>query len=309
MVMTAPPILRSAAAAPGLLLLGVLVVLLALPRQASAAPYSSSISLAKATAAATHPAAARRGVSSILDTAILIGSAVNGVEGGRTDESTTRDKRLEREEEQREMLRRAILLVEPYHSGDGSQATAGKSTNQTLVAPLVIRDVYPTSGPISGGTVVQVAAEADPLGPFAGRRLSCRFAAEDPLEDDGSNDALLSLEPTASWLVDATIRSPTIVECPAPLVHRPLVTQLSLVDATTGTVASISRPSVSTSFAYYDQPILLSLEPGRGPLRGGTMVSARISGDVNPRDGKEDVACRFGNAWVNGALIGAGVVE
>ena len=239
MVMTAPPILRSAAAAPGLLLLGVVVVLLALPRQASAAPYSSYISLAKATAAATHPASTGRGSSSVLDTAILIGSAVNGVEGGRTDESTTRDERLEREEEQREMLRRAILLVEPYHSGDGSQATADKPTNETLVAPIVIRDVSPTSGPISGGTVVQVAAEADPIGPFAGRRLSCRFTAEEPLADDGSNDALLSLEPTASWLVDATLRSPTIVECPTPLVHRPLVTQLSLVDATTGTVASI----------------------------------------------------------------------
>ena len=39
------------------------------------------------------------------------------------------------------------------------------------------------------------------------------------------------------------------------------------------------------------------------------MVSANMTGYVNPRVGQEDVVCRFGNAWVNGALIGPGVVE
>ena len=223
MVMTTPPILRAAVAA-SVILLSVFVVLLVLPRQASAAPYSSYISLAKATAA-HHPASAGHGASSVLDTTILIENDVV-IEGGRTDASTTSAEQLDREEEQREMLRRAILLVKPYHSGDGSsgvgQAVADQPTNETLVAPIVIRDVHPPSGPVSGGTAVQVTAGAYPLGPFVGRRLSCRFTAKD---SGGSNAS-------ASWLVEAIIRSQTIVECPTPSVHRPLVTKLSLVDAT-----------------------------------------------------------------------------
>jgi hypothetical protein len=262
----------------------------------AALPYSSHTSLAKATMV-DHPALR---------------------DGG----ATAAELEWKLEEEQREMLRRAVQLVEPHHhhdqyKKDGRDGEIGAadhhhSSDGDAGQPIVVRDIHPSSGPVGGGTTVKISAEVDEhtsLGPFSfiGRRLSCRFDVMDVELSDQANTSTSASFMKSTWLMEATVQSPTRLTCQSPKVERPMATRVSLVDATTGHVAAIARPSVSTSFVHYDEPMLVRLEPNQGPLRGGTVIRASVTGYAAPaqrhnHDGNE-VVCRFGNVVVNATWI------
>ena len=302
--------------APSMLLVSAVVVLLAAaqwhPTSAalgvSALPYSSYMSLAKVT---DHPELYGGG-----PTAMAVEVSVGGM-GDYSDISRGTEATAERElelqlgleEQQREMLRRAIQLVEPYHDDQysGAMDAADHHLLDYATQPIIIRDIRPSSGPVGGGTAVEIVAEVDEdtsLGPFAGRRLACRF----DIIDKAASDQVITSNSTSSmqstWLTETTIQSPTRLTCPSPKVDRLCVTRISLVDALTGHVVAVVRPSVSTTFAFYGEPTVVQLQPNRGPLRGGTMIRASVTGYAPPaqhsnHDGSDEVVCRFGNVVVN----------
>jgi hypothetical protein len=216
------------------------------------------------------------------------------------------------EKQQREMLRRAIQLVEPYHHDQYSGEMDLNSHSSDAGQPIVVHDIHPSSGPVGGGTTVEFIAEVDEdtsLGPFSlvGRRLSCRFDAIDKTVSDQSDISNSASSMKSSWLMEAIVQSPTRLECQSPKVKQPIATRMSLVDAATGFVAAIVRPWVSTTFVHYDEPIVLRLVPNHGPLRGGTVIRASVTGYAAPaqrhnHDGNE-VVCRFGNVVVNATWI------
>ena len=282
------------------------VVLLAVQRPTttvSALPYSSIISLAKATTTDHQEHRARH----VIGGATPAEGSVGGIDdrsiiGGGAGTETTAEQL---EEEQREMLRRAIQLVEPYHHDQYSDEIDSDHHLGGATRPIVIRDIIPPSGPVGGKTTVEIIAEIDEdtaLGPFIGRRLSCRFDAIEVELSDQANTSNSESSMKSTWLAEASIQSPTRLTCPSPEVVRPLATKASLVDAASGLVVAIVRPSVSTTFAFYDEPIPVHLEPKQGPLRGGTVVRATLTGyaaSAQPGHDEDEVVCIFGSVVVN----------
>lgn len=128
---------------------------------------------------------------------------------------------------------------------------------------------YPTIGPLSGGTLVNIEGGAF----FATPQLACRFGGV---------------------IVRANLESPTEVTCRAPksAVEKKVVLQV--------TVNGMEWEDIRTTddqgtFTYYRPPEVTMLHPSTGPLEGGTHLSV-FGRFLEPVLTDGPILCRMGNA-------------
>jgi hypothetical protein len=141
---------------------------------------------------------------------------------------------------------------------------------------VVIHSLFPSSGPILGGTLVTVTGAN-----FPDTGTQCRFGE------------------TAS---EAAFMTSSLLTCVSPphSTPQPVAVSLALVsdDSSREVVAALS-PGAALTFEYQPPLGACSLSPTSGPLTGGTLVALRCEGlgaDV-------PIACGFGLSWVPAALI------
>jgi hypothetical protein len=143
--------------------------------------------------------------------------------------------------------------------------------------PVVhVRGVYPTHGPVSGGTRLLVVGEFFPTSSAA--VLACRFAAAVAV-DGGISNLLQSMEADAQYL------NSTHVLCTAPASHQtgPFTLQVGHRGA--------SSWSPSRTRFTFDEPLrVLDISPRSGPASGPLQVELTGSGFL-PTD---ELACGLG---------------
>lgn len=148
----------------------------------------------------------------------------------------------------------------------------GKAPIYTYYPEVVLKAVVPSEGAVSGHDLVKIGA----TNVYGDRDYTCLF-----------NDAA----------VPAAVVSPNHLACYTP-AWKALQTEDRNVDLTiTYNGQDVATPHLS--FSYFSDPLITSMSPWRGPVRGGTSVKLFIANTV-PSVG---LRCEFGVQAVNGTVL------
>ena len=156
------------------------------------------------------------------------------------------------------------VAVEVSVSDQGQQFSSSNALFD-YASPVALRAAYPEGGPEEGGTVVSVQTDS-----VEGslRTFGCRFGTIAPVSARKAND--------------------NIMQCMSPA--RDIgATQLEVTHN-----GGAEYSSSWTSFSYWPQSEILSIDPASGPIAGGTLVTVVGHGL------RDTTRCRFGNEVVDG---------
>ena len=126
---------------------------------------------------------------------------------------------------------------------------------------VTIISVFPTGGPVSGGTTLTVRGSA--LARLAEGGVLCAFG--------GANATANALRAVPGTLTDSRV-----LHCVSPPAHAPGESRLRL--SINGALDDSSLSSTSLGFTYYDDVAVSSLMPRAGPSFGGITVTVRGAG-------------------------------
>ena len=147
----------------------------------------------------------------------------------------------------------------------------------TYRAPIIVRELIPTTGPQSGGTRIAILGANF----YAGGDLRCAFG--------DANDKKTAV---------ATVVDETQIECITPFSPRAGFAEVELFsfrDALTKDGVEIEYDNATAlTFMYAETAMLTRLVPSFGPRSGGTMMRVVGTGFV---DG-DGLSCKFGNVVV-----------
>ena len=133
------------------------------------------------------------------------------------------------------------------------------------IEDAVINSIKPASGPVDGGTWVNLMG----TGMVNGNSSRCRFGKSDP----GS----------VYWI------SQTEIQCISPPARGIGIVNVTLAD----------YPLIAVEYSYYEHPVISSIQPPFGVSSGGTLVTLNGSGFLS----SQDIVCRFGSIDVSAYFI------
>ena len=173
------------------------------------------------------------------------------------------------------VLEAGVYSVEVSNNG---QDFSSNGVQFVVHDQIQISQLVPSSGGLSGGTVVDVVGQnfLD-----AGQSVLCRF---------GMTPA-----------TDAEIVSPTLIRCISPAAHQPEVVTLQI---STNGLDFVRNDELG--FEYKMNPIVYSLWPSVGPSGGGTTVEVHAT-NINGAVGASAL-CRFASSVVTGVVVSTNVV-
>jgi hypothetical protein len=156
--------------------------------------------------------------------------------------------------------------VSLHVTNDGDRVVAGGHQFFEFVQPHVVNEMSPRYGSISGNTRVEIRG----YGFIETNRLACRFSRS-----------------SMSSVVDANYESSTQISCISPAA---MSTSNVTVEVTVNGQDYVAVPML---FEYIRRPVVTTMTPVRGPVRGGTTIE--FSGVNLFAARASSVRCKFGD--------------
>ena len=170
-----------------------------------------------------------------------------------------------------------LALGSPYGNCNGNGASDTTFDFYLLTpSPVVVTDVEPYGGPLKGDNTVKIFG-----GPFTGPDLDLDYVDFDPMNDDSGDLA-------AAIAVEGTVVSDDEIDVTAPNAtdsadgEPVLPTEVVLVFAyQEQTVYSVPAYLGANDYIF-GAPVVTSVDPASGPLKGGNEVRIWVRGSRTP---------------------------
>eukprot|EP00940_MAST-03C_sp_MAST-3C-sp2_P001609 g1609.t1 len=201
---------------------------------------------------------------------------------------------------------RLPVRVKQFSSSDASASISESLAYFNFDEVLIVESIRPSTGPTRGGTVVQV--HGSKFSP-SDRNMSCKFSASMP---DGN---LVDIFRVARFVSDHAVACETPqlaafsdgdfdLASSVYLTDDPNARSLSVISVTVSK-NGVDFSSQSRRFRYYGEVSINSVEPSKGIIHGGTVVTIRGSNFERSSDAR----CDFGgvkvpiHGWVSSTVL------